>query len=256
MIPPTTNERIRAKHGQRYTQMAGCRCVSEWLIDGGIKYFLFEADFAAVRSLVPERVWPVELRPGVAAVTVSWSRMAPGNLDGKLPAFTETLFCVLVQPDLSFDMPMPHFSFHVVRAGADSAAFLENEARVLHLDPMLLDSLTQELEPELPQVTLRDRSGPLFTLRNTNPNVVAQPMERWGQFTTVKDGQLYRGVWQYDGLGIEHQHPGDAGRVHAHPFYEGLNPETALGDCYVQLFARKGTEIIQRFFEPKLIGPV
>src|SRR5262249_30290128 len=150
------------------------------------------------------------------------------------------------QPDLTLDMPMPRFAFYVLGAGADSAEFMANEERTLKLSTHVLPTLAYEADLSIPAVALGDDDGPLFTLRNTHPAPVARELEQWGQFYTAKNGTLYRGIWEWEGVAVEHQHPGDAGRVYSHPFYGEL--ATHLGDCWLQMFGARDAEIVQRFF--------
>jgi hypothetical protein len=162
---------------------------------------------------------------------------------------------VVVQSDLSIDMPTPKFSFFVWNINADLADFLAVEPAALHLPTTHLPDLSVDFDPDRYAVSLTDGDGrPVASLRNTHPRPSYRPVDFVGQFFTVEHGRLWHGLWQLEGRAMEHQRDGDAGRLHPHPAFRGL-PVDRCDEVYLQIFSDPHGRCVQRFFEPTDRGP-
>ena len=123
---------------ERTLPIAGRKCVSRWNLST-IFHNLFEIPTAAIAPLLPKGVEPLEVRPGVSLYDIGDVLWNSGNLDGSWPAFHELTAMIVVQPDLSIDMPMPKFAFYVpkiianwsglVKMNAGSSTYLRNILR-------------------------------------------------------------------------------------------------------------------------------
>lgn len=232
--------------------VGGRRCLFEWNIDE-LAHFLFEIPTERVAPLLPRGVYPVEPRPGVSLLDAGYVAWGAGNWEPHWPAFNEVSVLLIVQPDLSFPMPMPKFAFFALNICADYQEFLDTEPVQLHL-PTFFQPFTAKLVADPYAVEVESPLGPVMRLRNTQHPVHYEEVDYLGQFFTVDDGILYMGIWQWIALAAEHQATGDAGQLRRHAAFKDLDLEPHR-TCYLQLFAKPGTGSVQRFYEPFALGP-
>jgi hypothetical protein len=244
-----SSARIRREAGTKYPAVGAAPVISEWDIRRVI-YAFFEVAADRVRALVPPRLQLFEARPGVAVLQVSIAKMNPGNMNGELPEFLESVFGVLVHPDLAVEMPDPKFALYVFKNASENLVFLRNEERTLRLNTEHIPSLAFEASADGRALALADDRGPMLVLKNAHPERPPVVHDQFGQFLTKRDGQLYMGIWQWDGMGHQHQLCADGGRIHDHPFFLGLGAAGTIGDCYLQLVGAPDANMTQRFFTP------
>lgn len=235
-----------------YPPVGGRRCIFEWNIDE-LAHFLFEVPTSMVLPLLPRGVYPVEPRPGVSLLDVGYVAWGAGNWEAHWPAFDEVSVLLIVQPDLSFPMPMPKYAFFALNICANYQEFLDTEPVQLHLPTFFLP-IAAKLTPDPYAVEVESRGELLMRLRNTQDPMQYEEVDWLGQFFTVDEGILYMGVWKWVALSAEHQAMGDAGQLCKHAAFKDLDLEPHR-TCYLQLFAKPGTGSVQRFYEPFALGP-
>jgi hypothetical protein len=235
--------------------VAGRKCVERWDIST-IFHNIFEIPTAAIAPLLPKGVEPVETRPGISLFDVGDVHWNSGNLDGTWPSFHELTAFIVVQPDLSVDMPMPKFAFYVTRIIANWHAFVKNDQRVLHLP---IEHTPLELDKRNYPNTLRATDGKdlLFEFNNTHPDLPLLPSDFYGQYYSVQDGKLWFGIWRFEGLLCEHQKRGYPGKLGNHQLFFGdLDVERDCTESYMQLITPPGVNCIETFWEPWAIRNV
>lgn len=220
--------------------------------------FIYEVDLATIQALLPRGIQPVEARPGVGLLFLGYNDYQPGNLIGgqSQGRFHEVTRTVLVQPDLSIRMPIPRFTFYLLRIGSENKAFVDQEIRMLHLPSYWSASLRGEANADGTEVRLLDEHGMIHHIKNTHPAPIYRNDSFFGQYYTVEDGKLYFGVWSWRGIACVHQRSGDAGGIFEHPFLTEVEPSLAAGSvgrAYLQVFTRPGDLSEQRFYAPRFI---
>lgn len=237
---------------ERTLPIAGRKCVSRWNLST-IFHNLFEIPTAAIAPLLPKGVEPLEVRPGVSLYDIGDVLWNSGNLDGSWPAFHELTAMIVVQPDLSIDMPMPKFAFYVPKIIANWSGFVENERRVLHL-PTEYTPLEVGKGEGLIDLRATDGKDLIFEFRNTNPQLAFPRDAFFGQYYSVEDGKLWFGIWRFEGFLCEHQKKGHPGRLANHKlFYGELNVADYCTESYMQLITSPDEDCIETFWEPWII---
>lgn len=235
----------------KYAGVGGTPLVIDWKITRHF-FFSWEIDTEAIEPLVPPGLEVVELRPGISLLSVGILRYQEGHFGPGSPAFSEVVSAAHVNPDLSFDMPTPRFTFASLVVTADSPEFVEQEARLIFTPTRLVPSLRLEFSPDGLGVDASDDHGPIVSLRNTHPDPVFTRAEFWGQHFTNTAG-LHCGAWEWDGERFEHMRAGSAGRLYEHPHFRGLDLSRVHG-CYRQMIAKPDTVSHERFYAMRRIG--
>lgn len=228
--------------------LAGMPSTEDWRVKHHFN-FIYEVPTATVEPLLPSRIVPREARPGICLLNVGWMRLHPGQ-HGGLPEFDELTLSLHVQPDLSLDAPIPRMSLYDIRIGSNSEQFLAYEAEHQMLNGFYSPTLRCELSEDETELRASDEHGPLFVMRNTHPKPHYKQEVAVGQYYSVFGGQLYQGVFLWEGNGCEHQREGDSGRLYLHPFFEGIDVEE-IEDCYMQMLLEPGSEVMFRSFSPR-----
>ncbi|MES1244744.1 MAG: hypothetical protein ABUT39_24265 [Acidobacteriota bacterium] len=212
--------------------------------------FLFEIETRAVEPLLPARIGPVEVRTGISVLNVGYMSFAPGSL-GTLPAFEEITFSIQVQPDLSLDMPVPRLAVFDLRIGSNCREFLDFEAEHQRLSGDHSATLAGRINPAQDRLEVSDRDGRIFVFENTHPAPLFKRETAYGQYYAQREDGLYQGVFQWEGIGCEHQREGEGGRLFNHPFFRELDVEDLVQDCYMQMFLAPDTGALFRSFRPR-----
>lgn len=207
---------------------------------------IYEVDTEILQTLLPPPLHTVEVRPGVSLLTVSWLRYQDGNLGGTIKGFDELVLMIVVPSDLSVDMPTPKFSFYALNIMANEIAFVEHERVQLNLPAHLDTSLTCIRNGDH-DFALTTAEGPIFRLAGSHPEPVFHHDLLWGQFYTLRDGQIYRGFWSWEGEVCEHQRLGDDPQLFQHSYFGDLDV-SKVGDRYMQLLAKPRTHATQSFW--------
>lgn len=213
--------------------------------------FIYEIEADQVAHLLPRELSLREPRAGMALLNVGYMRYPPGELGGKLPAFEEITFSLLVNPDLSLDTAMPRLCVYDFRIGSDCRAFLDFERDHQSLNGYLAEGFHSEINERKDELTVRDSHGPIFTMRNTHPKPAFKDEVAVGQYYSTFEGGLYQGVFLWDGRGCEHQREGDFGRLHNHPFFREVDVERGVTECFMQMFLDPATGVTFGSFSPR-----
>jgi hypothetical protein len=229
----------------------------ELIIDWDLNHqmgFVYETATENVSPLLPEGIFAYEARPGIALIFLGYNDYNPGNIiygEAQNQFFEITRF-VLVQPDLSIDMPMPRFAFFVLQIGSNNAAFIRQEIEKLHLPSFYSPSLIVETDEPKFNAWAKDNTGDIQHYLNTHPAPYFRPDFFWGQYFTVKNNNLYFGVWNWEGVLCLHQRKGNGGGGFNHPFMKDLQADN-FGAAYMQLITDKNHNLRQRFYRPRFL---
>lgn len=230
----------------KYASCAGDPLVIEWHIQRHIM-FTWEVDLEAIEPLIPPELTAVEVRPGIALFSVAALLYEPGQFRPDSPPFLELVSVAHVQPDLSVKMPVSRFAMHAISVYSDSPDFIQQEGEKLFtpttFDPSLKFTFTEAWDG----VDASDDDGPIISFKSTHPSPVYTPDEMWGQHFNDSHG-LHFGIWEWDGIKFEHMHRGDAGRLHQHPFFKGMDTSRIRG-CYRQMIPKPGSSACERFYK-------
>jgi hypothetical protein len=111
----------------------------KWRLSHNFLAFL-EIDTEAVEPLLPRCLTLVEVRPGISLLSLGCLYYRPGIFRPDSPSFSEAFCVVSVQPDLSFRMPNPRFSFYALSVYSDSPDFCRIENEHIHTPNYLVES--------------------------------------------------------------------------------------------------------------------
>ena len=195
--------------------------------------FLYEVDLDAILELVPQRLSPRELRPGIGMCAIETLDYLPGHFGDTTGSF-EIVFSVMVEPDLRLAMPVPQMSLYVASVLSSSAAFVEHEQELLRMPMTHHAGLAMAFSPDGASVEVADRGEQIVRCHNTGGAPVFVPKVNWGLIYTQQRGELHQGAFRWEGEVFEHQRRGDHGGLAAHPFFGGLSPR-AIRACYRQM---------------------
>ena len=228
----------------KFASAAGDPLVIEWHVEKHIM-FTWEIDTDAVLPFVPEELTPVEVRPGRSLFSVAGLVYEPGNFGPQSPSFVELVSVVHVAPDLSVKMPC-RFAMHAISVYSDSTDFVRQEGEKLFTPTTHDPSLTITFNERWDAAEAADADGPIVTWRNTHPHPEYVADEMWGQHYNDTRG-VHFGIWEWDGMKFEHMRGGDAGRLHPHPFFKGMDLRRVHG-CYRQMIPKPGAKAVERFY--------
>ena len=222
----------------------------DWTFDYDI-FFTFEVETSAVETVLPGRLRPFEARPGVSLVSCSVHHFSRNNL-GKLPDFNEANVNVLVQPDLSIEMPHPKFAFYIVNVVSDCEPFLAHANEVDKMPTYHSPSLRCVVSEDGQSVSVKDDDGLLFECKSTyegTPSFVNETI--YGQGFSQIEGEDYNINFRWTGELIEHQRKGNAGQIYNHPSLGKLELPTEPMTCYLQMVGPRNQKNGQlRYYTP------
>jgi len=241
-----------APSNDRYAECDGRSLLLKWNIHGHI-FTSFEIDYDAVAPLVPEALEVVELRPGIAILSVGVLSYEPGHFYEDSPAFDELVSAIHVAPDLSTKMPMPNMTFFATQVYCNSPDFVEQEGRTIFTPSRHVPSLRVDYSDRGWSADVSDADGPIFSVRNTHPNPEFTQGELWGQHFTNTKG-LQQGIWQWDGRKFEHMRANDDWKLHQHEAFGGVDV-SAVKSIYRQMLLEPGTRCTERFYGMRKLEP-
>lgn len=215
-------------------------------------FFVFEIDLDAIAAKPPRGLVFQEARPGVGLVGVAATRGLAHPELGVGP-FAEINWSLLLRPDLSRPMPVPHLAVFTGAVGSDEPGFLAVAREVDKMPVRDTPGLRVEFDEAGPAATAVDDEGPIFSIWNTDPAPTYRPLEHW-----IQVGSRVEGGWVQAAVARgeihEHQRGHRAGVLHPHSFFEGIDV-TGLGDrCYLQMLARPGARLDVVFHGPRPLG--
>jgi uncharacterized protein len=224
----------------------------EWFVDFEI-FFIFEIETQRIRHLLPEGVYPVEVRPGMSLFSCLVVNFREGSC-GTLPALTEVMFNLNVQPDLSIDMLLPKFCFHLISFISSEEAGRRHSGEVNRMPVYPSEGLKIEIDRERLRVRVEDRDGLIFALRVTHPSPTFERRRVSTQFSCAKDGDVYLGklYWGVAELMEQQRHLADCAELNvAHPFWKGVDVSTA--ECYMQMVTPGTVDAREQLFTPRKV---
>lgn len=217
---------------------------------------LFEIPIEAARALIPEYLEPMEVRPGIGLHCVAWNRILRGNTPtppSKWP-FDEILSMIVVQSDLSHDMPMPKWCFFNLDVGSNEKSFVDHERESLKLNTSLWPTLGSVNATPL-SVEVTDEQGVFFEFRCIDETVSGaitfRPQTYWMQFHSEQAGRPFFGICEFSGHAWEHQRLGEGGYLNLdHSFFQNVvqvldNPRPRI---FMQMMSQPGKIWTERFW--------
>lgn len=242
-------------------QIEDMKLTSEWKMLHQM-LFIYEIATEHVKHLLPSGIEPVEAMPGIGLVEFSYNHYAPGNIiyGEEQPIFYELTRSIVVQPDLSIDMPIPRFAFFVDRIASNNKIFVKHEFEKLNLPAYYSPTLKVGMENLLGHhIIVSDEHGKIREMVNSNPNVIYREDEFYGQYFTVQDQKLYFGCWAWKGKIFTHQSPGYSGSIYNHPYLTESNHEIRgeiFKQCYMQSMSDFNHFPVLRFYESRFIRTI
>lgn len=228
----------------RYASCGGRPLRIDWRINRHL-FYTFEIDSDAAERILPESLQMVELRPGVALMSVGILRYEPGHFGPASPVFYELVGAVHVSPDMATDMPVPTMTFSSFCVLSDSGDFVAQEGYTLYTParhaPLRLDLTADELG-----VAVSDGDGPILSMPSAHPPPRWVHKEMWGQHFTNTKG-LQHGIWEWDGRLFEHQRRLPGWKLFPHPFWSGLDV-SRVRSLYRTMVLEPGTVCHERFY--------
>jgi hypothetical protein len=211
-----------------------------WPIDFAMSA-AFEIPTAVAESLLPRRMQPIELRPGVGLLNVSVFHFP--DPPGVGEPCTEIVFNVYVFPDLSRAPALPRMAMYTVRLGASSSAFLTSTNAVDHY-PVVAEPLSASLDREAATFVAYDGSGrPVVEMRAAPGAVPYQRESFFVQSFTSSGGELLHGgnVFDFDKAESQTDLDGHCA-LHPHPLLDPLDARV-LSDarCSLLMWSRPGS---------------
>ena len=236
----------------QYASCDGRPLILAWKIDRQLFYTL-EVDLAEAERIVPDSLEVIQLRPGVALMSLSIVKFIPGQFGPDSPGFNELVAAIHVAPDLGIQMPVPTMSIFTFSMLSDSAPFIAQEPDTLAA-PGRLVSLKYELTSDMLGVTVSDEEGTILHMPSSHPEPHWVAKEMWGQHFTNTRGLLH-GIWQWDGHLFEHQRNIPGWKLFPHSFWSGFDIRKAHGP-YRTMLLQPNTLCNERFYAMRPASPL
>lgn len=234
--------------------LAGRAFDRQWDIDFHIS-FTFEVPLAGVLGALPPGVVPMEPVPELALLNVIHARYVPGTL-GESAMFDEVVCSVVVQPDLSLDMPTPRQTLCVLDVLSNSQSFVRTKIPTLRMPVRYEPSLRASVAEDRLGTEVSDDHGPIFALRCGESAPRYKDRAFCGQYFAPCDGSRFHGVWRWWGSIHESQrHRRGGGQLHPHPLFtrHGV-PIDAARDCYLQQVSQPQAQVHMKTYAPAELG--
>lgn len=233
------------------TTLAGLESTVDYLIDENLN-FMYEVDASHVLPLMPPQISPKEPRIGKALINVGYMKFDATPIGGRPDAIELTL-SVIINPDLTLDMPVPRMCLYDLHIASNCLVFVEHEDEIQKLKGMHLPGLSRKMDSRGNRLEVWDDDGPLFTFINPNPLSIFKSEIACGQYISSHPDGLYQGVILWEGVGCEQQSSGDCGKLYPHPFFKGIDVSW-VEDSYMQMMLRASNQALFRSFYPRKIG--
>jgi len=226
------------------TDVASNPDVLIWEFNFALSTF-YEVETEGLEALLPKRLTPMEVAPGVALLNVTAFNFVGSSL-GTLPEFQELILSAIVAPDLR--RGVPKFAMFVLSLASNNQDHLDHSADFYKLP--IFGLLSQvDINRAAFEVSYADAHGPIITGRNLHPSPVYEPGERYFQSFVEEDGEIYVSDLLLKADLFEHQQAGDPGLLSPHPFFRDLNLDGGKPLPYLQMLSKPGT--LGRQFYPK-----
>lgn len=207
----------------------------------------------AVRAVLPPRLHPSEVRPGVSLLLVNVLRFLPDNHGFDRP-FTELTLSVSVVPDLYLAGRLPRFAAFILNVGVTDLAFAADAYNTDRL-PFHDRALVIRLDETVPTVHIADADGPILEIDNLAPGGGSARKEDFFQVFARSGDELLHGAMTLDADVHEHQATGTAGRLFPHAIFRGLVRESQAAENYMQMFTPMDPFGIQHYYRLRPLEP-
>ncbi|MFB0517602.1 MAG: hypothetical protein ACETWG_13520 [Candidatus Neomarinimicrobiota bacterium] len=191
---------------------------------------IYEIETEAIEHLVPKRLTPIEVAPGISLLHLAAFNFPEGGL-GYLPEFQELVLSLIVTPDLSRGVPQS--AMYVLSLGSTCQEHLDHCVNYYKL-PVYGQFTKVSLQQDPHSVKYEDGNGPIISMKNIHPNPVYTKDGRYYQAFVKEAGEIYVADVEMKGSLFEHQSTGDAGQMWSHPFFRDIDLETTEPTVYMQ----------------------
>ena len=226
--------------------------------------FGFEIDLSELKKILPAKITPLEVRPGVGIIGIGITKFPDGNL-GCLSAFDEVLLNVYVSQNLRKTSPdgtnkIPWISCYMLSVAGNSDGFLKHTYLVDKMPIYICKNLTVEnsrVENGDYNFAVYEDEETILDLKWTDSNFTPKQFEKRDAFIQIFlgfQGKLYYESLLTSGSLFTHQKDGNAGKLYSHPFFRGLDLSKVSSYCnfqFISLHSRRFS-----FYTPELLCPL
>ena len=216
-----------------------------WKFNFALSTF-YEIETDAIEHLIPKRLIPLEVAPGVSLISLTALNFLEGAL-GHLPEFKELFLSLIVTPDLSRGVPKS--AMYVLSLGSTCREHLDHCVSYYKL-PVTRQFSCVNIQTDPHEVEFEDKDGMILSMKNMHPQPVYDEGERYFQAFVQDQGDIFVADVLMRGMLFEHQSPGDAGKLWPHPFYRGIDVEDAEPVAFMQMLNKPGTTGEQYYPQP------
>ena len=217
-----------------------------WEFDFALTTF-YEIETEAIEHLIPKRLTPIEVAPGVSLLNLTALNFPEGAL-GKLPEFQELSFSLIVTPDLS--RGVPKFAMHILSLSSTNQEHLDHCVSYYKL-PVCEPFTKATIQHDPLEAEFEDADGPITTMKNIHPSPGYDEGERYFQAFVEEASDIYVADVVMKGSIFEHQNAGDAGKLWPHPFFRGIDWDSAEPLAYMQMLNKPGITGRQYYPRPE-----
>lgn len=217
-----------------------------WEFDFAFTTF-YEIETEFIDHLVPKRLSPVEVAPGVSLLSLIAFNFPEGAL-GSLPEFQELILSLIVTPDLSRGVPKS--AMYILSLGSTNQEHLDHCISYYRL-PVYGQFTKVNIQHDSNAVEYEDRDGPIIAMKNIHTDPEYDIGERYFQAFVEDDGNIYVADVVMRGSIFEHQQAGEAGKLWPHPFFRGIDMESAEPRAYMQMLTKPGSLGEQSYPRPE-----
>jgi len=218
-----------------------------WTFDFALSTF-FEVETEIIEPLLPIRLAPVEVVPGVSLISITSFNFKEGSL-GTLPEFQELIFSAIVSPDLT--RGVPKFAMYVISLTSNCQKHLDHSIDYYKLP--VTDLLSNvEINSDKLAVTYKDSQGTILTMNNCSQITSYKHEELYFQAFTSMDDTIFVADLYIQGYIYEHQQAGNAGALYDHSFFNNLEIEENELPPFLQMMNEPGKIGKQFYFRPEV----
>ena len=220
-----------------------------WNYDFALSTF-YEVDTDLIEHIVPKRLTPVQVAPGISLFNLTALNFPAGALD-RLPEFQELILSLVVAPDLSRGVPKS--AMHVISLGSTNQEHLDHCVSYYKL-PVYGQFSRVQLEHDPHTALYEDEHGPIVRLRNSHPGPDYFEGERYFQAFVEDQDEIYVADVVLMGRLFEHQDVSDSDEFFAHPFFRTIDLSDAEPTVYMQMFNEPKSPGKQYYPRPEKFG--
>ena len=217
-----------------------------WHFDYAFTTF-YEIETKAVEHLVQKPLTPIEVAPGVSLLSLIAFNFPEGAL-GTLPEFQELTLSLIVTPDLSRGVPKS--AMYILSLGSTNQEHLDHCVSYYKL-PVYGQFTRVNIQRDTHVVEYEDSNGPILTMKNVHPRPEFSKGEHYFQAFVEDAGDIYVADVIMKGSLFEHQQAGEAGKLWPHPFFRGIDLDSAEPLVFMQMLHKSGSRGQQFYPRPE-----